>query len=166
MVELIKQNFDENCSTYLKFKNLLINLLGDNVFIEHIGSTAIPNMLGKNIIDILIGANDNNDFENFSKILVNNGFFVGKNSTEIYNFFASKIEETKSGDVHIHLVINHTERFNDFLILKEYLLNNKKECVDYCNFKKYILSKTTDRTEYRRIKSEYVTNLLNRAKQN
>ncbi len=166
MVELIKQNFNENFKRYLKSKITLTNLLGTNIFIEHVGSTSIPDMFGKNIIDILIGVNNDNDFEKFTKILLNNGFFVGKNSTEIYKFFASKKEETTSGDIHIHLVIKNTERFNDFLILKNYLLNNKNVRNDYCNFKKYILTKTTDRTEYRKIKSEYVANLLNRAKQN
>ena len=166
MVELINQNYNENCILYLKSKKLLTNFLGDNIFIEHVGSTAIPDMIGKNIIDILIGADNNADFEKFTNILLNNGFFSGNNKMDNYRFFASKKEETTSGDVHIHLVIKGIERFNEFLLLKNYLLNKKSVCEDYCNFKKSILSKTTDRTEYRRIKSEFVSNLLIKAKQN
>lgn len=166
MVELKIQNYEENCNQYSKLKKLLTELLGSEISISHVGSTAIPDMVGKNIIDILIGATNNEIFEQYSFILKNNGFFEGKNSTEIYKFFASTENETKSGDVHIHLVMKDTERYDEFLILKNYLLNNKTERDDYSNFKKDILSKTTNRKEYRQIKSEYVSNLLKRARQN
>ena len=166
MVELVIQNYSKNYEIYLKTKKLLNGLLGDNISIHHVGSTAIPDMVGKNIIDILIGVNNNNEFENFSKILSNNGYYEGQHSTEIYKFFASRKDETKSGDIHIHLVIKNTKRYDEFLILKNYLLNNRYERECYSKFKNAILSKTTDRNEYRKIKSEYVSSLISRSKQN
>ena len=166
MVELEVQDYNINYELFLKTKKLLTKLLGDNDSIIHVGSTAIPDMVGKNIIDILIGADDSIIFNKYSRILSNNGYYPGKNSTEIYQFFASSEQETKSGDIHIHLVIKNTQRYNDFIILKNYLLNNKNERDDYSDFKKEILSKTTDRNEYRKIKSKFVSNLLNRARQN
>ena len=166
MVELKIQNYEENCKQYSKLKKLLTELLGGDISISHVGSTAIPDMVGKNIIDILIGASNYENFEQYSLILKNNGYFEGNNTTQIYKFFASTENETKSGDVHIHLVMKDTERYDEFLILKNYLLNNKQERDNYSNFKKEILAKTTDRKEYRQIKSEYVSNLLKRARQN
>ena len=166
MVELKIQNYEENCKQYSKLKKLLTKLLGGDISISHVGSTAIPDMVGKNIIDILIGASNIESFEKYSLILKNNCYFEGKNTTQIYKFFASTENETKSGDVHIHLVMKSTERYDEFLILKNYLLNNKQERDNYSNFKKEILAKTTDRKEYRQIKSEYVSNLLKRARQN
>ncbi len=166
MVEIVKQDFENNKALFLKEKSKLLRNLGENVEIYHVGSTAIPEMYGKNIIDILIGVNNNEEFCKFSAILLKNGYFSGKNHTKIYNFFASKIEETGAGDIHIHLVLKNTERYNEFLILKTYLLNNENEKIKYSNFKNEILSTTTDRTEYRKIKSEYVSALLKRAKEN
>lgn len=164
MVELKIQNYEENCKQYSKLKKLLTELLGNDISISHVGSTAIPDMVGKNIIDILIGASNHENFDKYSLFLKNNGYFEGKNATQIYKFFASTENETKSGDVHIHLVMKDTERYDEFLILKNYLLNNKQERDNYSNFKKEILAKTTDRKEYRQIKSEYVSNLLKRAR--
>lgn len=40
-----------------------------NKSIYHIGSTAIPNIYSKNIIDIIIETNDNNSFDNIISIL-------------------------------------------------------------------------------------------------
>lgn len=167
MVELVKQDYIKNKELYYSIENKLRNKLDISIPISHVGSTVIPDMYGKNIIDILIGAKDSNEFEYISKILEKIGFIPsGKSKDDIYQFFANTSNETSSGDIHIHLVIKNTERYNEFLILKEYLLNNEAEVKCYSDFKRDLISKNiTDRKEYKRLKSEYVTALINRAKQ-
>ena len=59
----------------------------------------------------------------------------------------------------------NTERYSEFIILRDYLLNNKDEATNYSNLKKDIVDRgITDRREYKAIKSPYVTALLDRAK--
>jgi len=166
MVKLEKQNFQYNRKKYIKVEKELREKLSKNITIEHVGSTAIPNMYGKNIIDVLIGASNDKQFKEIEKILKEMKYISSSNSqTPIYLFFASKEEETKSGDIHIHLVMKNTVRFNEFLILKEYLLNNPDEAKEYSNFKLDIIKKgNNERKDYKKIKSEYVTSLLERAK--
>jgi len=166
MVKLEKQNFQYNRKKYIKIEKELREKLSKNITIEHVGSTAIPNMYGKNIIDVLIGASNDKQFKEIEKILKEMKYISSSNSqTPIYLFFASKEEETKSGDIHIHLVMKNTVRFNEFLILKEYLLNNPDEAKEYSNFKLDIIKKgNNERKDYKKIKSEYVTSLLERAK--
>ena len=96
------------------------------------------------------------------------GFYSGKKSNvNIYRFFASTEKETKSGDIHIHLVKIDSDRYKDFLILKEYLLMNKEERKAYAKLKKEILKDGYNiREDYKNIKSKYVTDLLNRAREN
>lgn len=166
MVELVKQNFEENKKLYINVEEKLRQKLDKIIPIEQVGSTVIPNMYGKNIIDILIGATDDLQFEQIKDVLEEMGFIASKKSKDnIYQFFASTEEETGSGDVHIHLVIKDTERYSEFIILKQYLLNNPDEAQKYSDFKKEIIKTgVIDRKEYKRIKSEYVTQLLERAK--
>ncbi|MEG0138037.1 MAG: GrpB family protein [Bacilli bacterium] len=167
MVELAKQNYDENKKIFETVEMNLRKKLGNIVPIDHVGSTAIPYInYGKNIIDIVIGAIDNQQFEEIKKNLENEGFVPSQKSRdEIYQFFSSIAGETGSGDVHIHLVIMDTERYNEFIVLRNYLLNNQDEAINYSNFKVEILELgKTDRREYKRVKSEYVFNLLNKAK--
>ena len=165
MVELKRQNYKHNKSLYNKTKKELLKLLDDDVVINHVGSTAIPNMIGKNIIDILIGVKEGK-FKKSKEILTNAGYFPSEGSaTSIYQFFATKQEETKSQDIHLHLVCVNTERYNEFIILKNYLLNSKEEAKNYSNFKKEIINlHSTNRKEYRNIKSKYVSDLIERAK--
>ena len=72
-------------------------VLDCSIPITHIGSTAIPDMYGKNIIDILIGAKDQKQFEAIMKILESKGFVASKKSKDqIYQFFSSTANETTS----------------------------------------------------------------------
>lgn len=166
MIKIIRQNYKENKVIYNKIKNELVRKIGKTNTIDHIGSTAIPDMFGKNIIDILIGAKDINEFEKIKNILICKGYSCSNKTKEKeYQFFSSTKKETSSGDVHIHLTILGTNRYNEFLILKEYLLNNKKEAKEYSNFKQKIIEEgIKDRRKYKEIKSKYVEDLLNKAK--
>lgn len=167
MVELVRQNYKTNIEKYNIIFKKIEHRLGNNVPINHVGSTAVPGMYGKNIIDILIGVKDNAEMELITNKIVDMGFIASKHNKpeDVYRFFASTEEETKSGDVHIHLAIVGTSRYNDFLILKNYLLQNKSEAKKYSEFKKNIVKNiSNDRQEYKKIKSEYVTSLLNRAR--
>lgn len=166
-MKLEEQNYINNCCLFNKQLKILRKFINDTTPITHVGSTSIPTIkYGKNIIDILIGAKNESDFDTIKKILLNLNFFASENSkTNIYQFFASKQEETTSGDIHIHLVLTNTERYNEFLILKRYLLENTYEAKAYSQLKLKLLNNgINDRKEYKKIKSEYVCDLINRAK--
>ena len=167
MIELIKQDYEKNKKTFLEIESKLRKALPDKTPINHVGSTAIPDICGKNIIDILVGAKNTEEFETFKEIISNLGYFASKNSkSEIYQFFASREGETGDGDSHIHLVIIDTERYREFLILRDYLLSNPNEAIAYSDHKKELVEKgIIDRKLYRQTKSEYVTKLIERAKQ-
>ncbi len=166
MVTIINQDYLANKKRYFEVEKWLKQIVGGQVEIEHVGSTAIPDIKGKNIIDILIGANDKVQFEKFAQSLTSSGYFGSeKSKTDIYQFFASRQEETGDGDVHIHLVVVGTDRHDEFLILRDFLLANENEVQQYSQHKEEILALSKiDRKTYREIKSKYVTALIQRAK--
>lgn len=166
MVELVRQNLKENRKIYKDTVKILRKEINKNVPIDHVGSTVIPNMYEKNIIDILVGAKDLKELEELTNIISSIGFYESKkNKDDSYRFFASTKEETKSGDIHIHLALLETDRYKDFIILKNHLLCNKEEAKEYSNLKKKLVKKGyEDRKDYKKIKSEYVSNLITRAK--
>ena len=108
-----------------------------------------------------------NEFEYIKTVLVNLGYVPSiKSKSDIYEFFSSRVEETHSGDIHINLAILDTERYNDFIILRDFLMNNNLEARKYSDFKrKLILNCTIDRKEYNNTKSEYVSKLIRKEKQ-
>lgn len=163
MVTLEEQNYNENQKKFKEIKQKLEDKINKNIEIIHVGSTSMPSIkYGKNIIDILIGAKDKKEFAEIVKILERLNYIPSdKSKTEEYQFFASTNEETQSGDIHIHLALKDTNRYKEFILLKEYLLENEKEAIAYSNFKQKLIStQTNNRAEYKKIKSEYVTKII------
>ena len=139
--------------------------INKNMPIEHIGSTILPNMYGKNIIDILVGVNEENEMDKYSDILIELGYFPGNHNSGNYRFFASTKKKTKMGDVHIHLVYINSDRYRDFITLRDYLLSNKEERKAYSDLKRKLISDGTNiREDYKVTKSKYVSDLLIRAR--
>lgn len=164
MVELVEQNFEKNKKIYHEKEIELKSVFGEDADIHHVGSTAIPDMFGKNIIDILFGVDDG--FDKTAQKLQEMGYFASPKKGEIYQFFASRKEETKSGDVHIHLVKRGTERYSDFLVLKNYLLDNPKIAKEYSEHKKQLLKQGVFvREKYRETKSKFVLKLIQKARE-
>ena len=166
MVLIVRQNFYKNAILFKNKAKQLRNVLNTNIPITHVGSTAIPKMSGKNIIDILVGATNEIEFNEIANKITELDYFSSKNSKQKeYLFFASKEEETKSGDVHIHLALLGTDRYNNFISLKEYLLRNPKKAKTYSDNKmKLAKLAEKDRSEYKRLKSEEVSELIRMAK--
>ena len=81
-IELVPFN-REWITWYEEEKNQLLYVLRDfSIKVYHIGSTAIPNIYSKNIIDIIIETNDNNSFDNIISILSKEWNYAGKRIIE------------------------------------------------------------------------------------
>ncbi|OGB74503.1 hypothetical protein A2V68_02715 [candidate division Kazan bacterium RBG_13_50_9] len=166
MIRPIRQNYRENTRLFNKIKCQFICILGGNVVIEHVGSTAIPKMSGKNIIDILIGVPTISEIKKVAQKIDKAGYFRGRhNPSGEYIFFASRNTETGSGDTHIHLTAQNTERYDDFLALKKYLLDRPSVAKKYSDLKRNI-TKTAgnDRQKYKLLKNDYIDELLKSAR--
>ena len=134
-----------------------------NVEIHHIGSTAVPGLGGKGIIDIMLGINSWKDLDNIIKKLKNIGF-KHIHPKEEGRVFLSKIGTTKLGDTHIHIVKNRGKVYKDLLFFRDHLMINKEEARRYFNLKlKWLKEFEGNRKKYTKEKINYVKNVLKRA---
>lgn len=127
----------------------------------------MPGVDGKNILDILISANDSQHMNQIKTKLLAAGYFPSQkpSARPDYLFLASRTEETGEGDIHIHIAIAGTEMHDDFLTLRDYLRSRKDEAARYSAAKyTYASQAKFDRSAYKRLKSAYVDELLKRAK--
>lgn len=98
MLSLTRQNYQKNIALFQKTKKELFKLLPHSILIEHIGSTALPHMSGKNIIDILIGVPALSDVEPIAQQIEKMNFFRGKNhATGAYIFLVLKKMKQQTG---------------------------------------------------------------------
>lgn len=148
-------------------KELLIAFLSDwNICIEHIGSTSIPGLAAKPVIDIMIGVNDLSDVNtNFIKKLASLGYsYVPEREQEMPErryFRKSNPEGVRT--YQIHVVQKKSEFWQRHLQFRDYLREHSGVAAEYEALKKELALQHTDTMEYARAKSDFVKRILSLA---
>jgi len=150
---------------YLKEKCKINKILPSNAQIEHVGSTAIPGLGGKGIIDIAIKT-PRNKVNQIIKKLEKLGYDYNlEHQRDKRRIFLQK-KITYSGKerrIHIHLTLNN-EFWNTFIAFRNYLRTHDKERDEYAKLKKEAVKHAKgEGTKYREYKSKFLENITKRA---
>ncbi|MCL1876519.1 GrpB family protein [Candidatus Saccharibacteria bacterium] len=164
-LKLYKSDYEGQKKAFEKEKTRLLKLLNPNARIEHIGSTSVPGLDGKGIIDMIIVAQTRAEMEKFAEILVRNGYFYDFDT--IYppdrTFLASREHDSTRGDYHVHILVAGTREELDALKFRDMLRADEKLRDEYEKLK-YELHDATNanRRDYKRLKSEFIVRVLGR----
>lgn len=94
----------------------LTSLLGAGARVEHIGSTAVPGLAAKPIIDILIGVAQANDVSNAGRTLVRLGFAPGEATNPgVPRAFFSRPCRGENPTINVHLTVAGCRQWNDLV---------------------------------------------------
>lgn len=147
---------------FKKEEKAILAAVNNEIFIEihHIGSTAVPGMVAKPIIDIMVGVNEIKDFEFCITALQAVKYKLLGECGRVERLFFVK-GSLENCTHHLHLVVKKSKYWLDNISLRELLLNNKLVAQDYSRFKqKLALENANERDRYRVLKSEYVEKIL------
>lgn len=149
----------------------LTGILGNNCIIEHIGSTAIKEVDGKGVIDIMIAFNDQNEIKKAINSLQKNSYYLiadGKDRKE--RTLMTSIEpgkESDFGDIHLHLTKKTDSSFLDAILFRDFLRKTPKERQQYTELKYKLLEETFgDRKKYTELKNDFIKKIIIKAKKN
>ena len=128
--------------------------------IEHIGSTAIPGMAGKGIIDIALLLNDWKEADKIVPKLQKIGY-SHLHPLENGRIFLSSIKESKIGDCHIHIVLKGSEAHQSLVSFGDYFLKHPDEVEKYSKLKKKLWEKSKgNRQKYGKLKEQMIKKLV------
>lgn len=149
---------------YEKEKKILNKILdGKKYRIEHVGSTAIPNLSAKPIIDIAIGASFKEDVFDIAKTLEESGYDILDSFDKKGEVLARK-GSPENRTHYIHIQIIGSEYWNEFMYFKRYLLDNPDAVKEYENLKCNLSEKYKDeRKKYTAEKNEFISSILEKA---
>lgn len=146
---------------------ILKEVLGDfAVDIQHIGSTSIPTILAKPIIDIAVSVNDFAEVLSLEKALANKGFYYRKTDETDQLLFAcgSYYDGTGDKQTHfIHFVLKDSMQWINYINFRDYLIKNPTIAKEYEALKLSLLNTAKDRHEYTNCKHEFITFTLRKA---
>ena len=138
--------------------------------IEHFGSTAIPGLAAKNVVDMLVGVTS---LEETKKRIVPvleaqkyDYFWRGTNGDDVPPFYAWFIKRDAAGNRthHIHMVESDFEHW-DRLFFRDYLIERPDVAKDYEVLKRTLASAHEhDRNAYTAGKTEFIQRVTQTAK--
>lgn len=150
-----------------KERKLLTKALdGMVVDIQHIGSTSIPGIPAKPIIDISVAIRSMKNSRDFIKIFEDLGYeyrpdFGGPN---IQLLFVKGPEEKRTH--YIHLMKYNGSIWRNDLAFRDFLRKNGKRAKQYASLKKELASKfANDRTTYTASKADFIHETIKIAKE-
>lgn len=144
-------------------KILREHLIGLDIGIEHVGSTSIPGLSAKPIIDVAIGAKNEEDLFEVAKRLENAGYNLLNSYEEKGEVLARKgAPECRTHYIHIQLL--GSEYWNEFMYFKRYMLDHPESVKEYQKLKEELSVKYADeRKKYTASKNEFISNILKQA---
>ena len=131
--------------------------------IEHIGSTAIPNLIAKPIIDILIGIRDYPIPDCSIETMKSIGYEYHGEAGVSGRVYFTKRQEENNFNVHITLV--NGDIWNNNILFRDYLLSNPDVATNYSELKRDIFnSGIVTLLEYSAQKADFILQALRKAK--
>lgn len=141
-------------------------LPGINFEIEHIGSTAIPGLSAKPIIDLLIGVDDLTDAKQFVEPLEKIGYSYWRANPKEWHFYFVKGLPLAGGagrTHHVHIYEKNHEDFRKKLLFRDYLSTHSDVAQEYLRLKQNLSNQfSDDREAYTNGKTEFVNSILKR----
>lgn len=143
-------------------EKIIRSTLGERVLlIEHIGSTAIPGIVAKPIIDIAATVPDESDIEKCVQPLVDAGYeYKGEYGLPGRHFFIKGVPSTH----HLHVVVSGSHHWKSWLLFRDYLIEHPELANDYSAEKQELAAThASDREGYTMAKGSFIVQVLEQA---
>jgi GrpB-like predicted nucleotidyltransferase (UPF0157 family) len=154
---------------FLQEKDNIIGLLGKKIaiMVEHIGSTAVPNLPAKPTVDILVEIPNGNDVKTkIINMMTSNGYnYMHEQDNHIMVVKGYTPEGIKGQSYHIHMGTKDHNELGDMLLFRDYLKSNISVADEYSKLKKNLASlHKHDREAYTKAKTTFIKKILAKAK--
>ena len=152
-------------SLFNRLKKTIIEVLGDDILLlEHVGSTAVPGLLAKPIIDMVLAVADSSDEWSYVKPLEEKGYTLRIREPDWYEHRLLKPPDVKGN---LHVFSDGCEEIEQMLFFRDWLRSHADDRVIYEDTKRELAARTWKYTQnYADSKAEIVQEILARAHNN
>jgi GrpB-like predicted nucleotidyltransferase (UPF0157 family) len=146
--------------TYAEHERRIRAALGPGVVVEHIGSTSVPGLAAKPLIDVLVVVDDITAEEDYLEQLLDAGYELRVREP------GHRLVRTPARDVHVHVVEVGSRAADDYLLLRDRLRDDPADRDLYERTKRALIARDwADMNAYADAKTEVVTAILERARE-
>lgn len=170
-------------ATFERERDAILRVCGDGAFvrIEHVGSTAVPGLAAKPIIDIMPGLRSLDDAPRLIGPLASIGWEYGP-ETELPDpelndpgmpfrrYFRKHVDGVRAG--HMHMVEVRSDFWRNHLLFRDYLRAHPEEAAAYASLKRELAAQynasvtptSNINAGYTTYKTEFIVSRLERAR--
>jgi GrpB-like predicted nucleotidyltransferase (UPF0157 family) len=159
---------------FLQEKEHLLRWLPNDLVrrVEHFGSTAVPGLAAKPVVDVLVEVTDLDAARTrIAPVLEAQGYDYfwrptrGDDGPPFYAWFIKRDPGRGSRTHHLHMVEAHFVEHWDRLLFRDYLIEHPHVAREYQDLKLHLASiHPNDRVAYTRGKTEFITRVTGQAK--
>ncbi|RNE63635.1 GrpB family protein [Cryobacterium tepidiphilum] len=160
-LEIRLHDYDDRWpAQYREHRGRILDVLATaNVEVEHIGSTSVPGLAAKPIIDILVMVDDITAEEDYLDGLLAAGYELRTREPR------HRLVRTPARDVHVHVYERGDPAVDEYLLLRDYLRSDAKDRALYERTKRTLLSRGwDDMNDYADAKTEVILAIKARAR--
>ncbi len=157
--------YSENWPAIFNDEKVVIQNVTGNVNIEHIGSTSVPGLNAKPVIDMMAMADDLNDVMNFVEPLKKIGYvYIPELELQIPDrkFFQKRIDDIPK--YHLSFAEPTSQYWKEHILFRNYLKTHPESVNEYENLKKQLAEKfVSDFDAYNAGKTEFIRSIIEKA---
>lgn len=139
----------------------LAQILPDTCIIEHIGSTSVPGLAAKPIIDIMIGLADFAEADFLVASVCSLGYKYNprfEDQMPYRRFFGKDILNVRTH--HVHMVAISSEFWNRHLFFRDYLRTHSQVAAEYATLKRELAQcEWEDTNDYTDAKTSFIQSI-------
>lgn len=151
---------DRWADTYAVNRDRIRQALGGfDALIEHIGSTSVPGLAAKPIIDIVVAVDDITAEEDYLDALLASGYELRVREP------GHRLVRTPSRDVHVHIYERGASAIDEYLLLRDHLRSDADDRALYEHTKRTLMTRQwNDMNDYSDAKTEVIAAIKSRAR--
>jgi GrpB-like predicted nucleotidyltransferase (UPF0157 family) len=133
------------------------------LLLEHVGSTSVPGLSAKPVIDILLAVSDSAEESSYAPLLEKQGFALRVREP---NWFEHRLFTARDIDCNLHVFSRGCEEIHRMLAFRDWLRTHEEDRQEYEDAKRTLALRTWKHVQdYADAKSDVVREILARANQ-
>jgi GrpB-like predicted nucleotidyltransferase (UPF0157 family) len=145
------------------YRDELADILGPVALrIDHIGSTAVPGLAAKDVVDLQVVVADETDVDSYRPAIESTGLVLSYRDASVsWSFFRPPVPPRMR---HVHVTSAGSERERVQLLFVAYLRSDHRVRDEYARLKHHVAERyADDRSAYTETKIAFIIDLLDRA---
>lgn len=159
------RGYSKRFPAFFAYEKKRLRRILPSAMIEHFGSSAVPNLGGKGIVDVMVSVPKGAVPSSLRKLIAQGYEYTGRGGSKDREFLMRTIRAGgQERQVHIHLTHSGSYVGRAAVAVRDYLRREKEDTLEYAKIKKLAVKQANgDGKKYRQLKKAFLDKVEKKA---